>query len=152
MERGPSPNGCTTTLRRTREPIKNRGQPIEADVSYAVGYSGATQIQLIEQHDQLPSIYRDMYPTGFGHHHIGRLVVDYETERDRLISLGFALACELHANDIRAAYLDTRPPIGVFTEFHSITPRILATFTRWRTAHDTWDGTGSAIRRHVSGT
>ena len=48
-----------------------RGTPVEADVSYAFGYAGESQIQLIEQHDDLPSIYRDMYAPGqFGFHHV----------------------------------------------------------------------------------
>lgn len=130
-----------------------RGTDVEADVSYAFGYSGETQIQLIEQHDDTPSIYRDMYPTGFGHHHVARLVDEdrYEAARDHLVGTGFELACELRANDIRACYLDTRPSIGVYTELHTITPRILTTFARWRDAHAEWDGTGSPLRHHVSG-
>lgn len=129
-----------------------RGRPVEADVSYAFGYSGETQIQFIEQHDRTDSIYRDMFDDGqFGHHHVARLVADYEAERDRLIAAGHELACELHANDIDAAYLDTRSAIGVFTELHSITDRILATFARWRDAHHEWNGRGSPLRTHVSG-
>ena len=47
----------------------------EADVSYAFGYVGDTMIQFIEQHDETPSIYRDMYKRGEeGFHHIGVLV------------------------------------------------------------------------------
>jgi hypothetical protein len=139
------------TAHHRADEFSYRGQPIEADVSYAFGYAGSTQIQLIQQHDNLPSIYLDMFPTGFGHHHIAFLAHDYEAERDRLVADGFELACELAANDITAAYLDTRPAIGVFTELHSITPRILATFDRWRKAHEAWDGVGSALRGHVSG-
>jgi hypothetical protein len=130
-----------------------KGQPIEADVSYGFAYCGEVQIQLIEQHDDTRSIYRDMFTAGeFGHHHVARLVADYEVQRDRLTGLGFELACELHANDIDAAYLDTRSVIGCYTELHSLTDRIATTFARWRSAHEEWDGSGSAIRKHVSGT
>lgn len=130
-----------------------RGRPVEADVSYAFGYSGYLQIQLIEQHDDTPSIYRDMSPSGSGHHHVARLVEEhaFDDERDRIVAMGFELACELTANGIRACYLDTRTSIGVLTELHSITPRILTTFGRWRDAHADWDGTGSPLRHHVSG-
>jgi len=128
------------------------GEPVEADVTYAFGYSGGAQIQLIQQHDDTPSIYRDMYPTGFGHHHVARLVPDFGAERDRLAALGFEVACELEANDISACYLDTRSSIGVYTELHSITPRILSTFERWRDQHLRWDGAGTPLRHHASGT
>ena len=38
-----------------------RGTKQEADVSYGFGYLGDNQIQFIQQHDDTPSIYRDMY-------------------------------------------------------------------------------------------
>ncbi len=130
-----------------------RGTDQEADVSYGFGYSGDVQIQLIEQHDDTPSIYLDMFPDhAEGHHHVARLVADYHAERDRIVGAGFELACELEANGIHACYLDTRSATGVFTELHSITDRILATFARWRDAHAEWDGTGDVLRVHVSGT
>ena len=129
-----------------------RGTPVEADVSYAFGYSGSAQIQLIQQHDDLPSIYREMYPTGGGFHHVASLVADYDGARQRLLDQGHELACELDANDIHACYFDTRPTLGCYTELHSRTDRIVATFARWQAAHDDWDGTGSALRSHVSGT
>ena len=129
-----------------------RGEPIEADVSYAFGYSGTTQIQLIVQHDDLPSIYRDMFPSGGGLHHIASLVADYDGARQRLLDQGNLLACELDANDIHACYFDCRPSLGCFVELHSRTDRIVATFARWQHAHQEWDGTGTALRHHVSGT
>jgi Glyoxalase/Bleomycin resistance protein/Dioxygenase superfamily len=130
-----------------------RGTPIEADVTYAFGYAGDCQIQLVQQHDDQPSIYRDMYATGAtGFHHVAVLVKDYAGERQRLVEQGFEVACELHANDIDACYFDTRAVIGGFTELHSHTERIVDTFQRWRRAHLDWDGQGGPIRAHTSGT
>ncbi len=135
------------------EKFQYRGTLQEADVSYAFGYSGDAQIQLIEQHDDTPSIYRDMYEAGtYGHHHVARLVPDYPSERARMAELAGEPHCELFANDIVACYFDTTPQLGYYTELHSITDRILATFARWKDAHDRWDGTGSPIRSHESGT
>ncbi len=71
-----------------------RGTPQEADVSYAFGYVGDMMIQFIQQHDETPSIYRDMYQNGEeGYHHIGVLVSDFDKELDKLLSHGFDLAC-----------------------------------------------------------
>ena len=42
-----------------------RGTDHQADVSYAFGYLGDTMIQFIVQHDDTPSIYRDMYKKGY---------------------------------------------------------------------------------------
>ena len=41
-----------------------RGTEHEADVSYAFGYLGDTMIQFIQQHDDTPLIYRDMFDAG----------------------------------------------------------------------------------------
>jgi hypothetical protein len=114
-----------------------RGTTIEADVSYAFGYLGDMMIQLIQQHDEQPSIYRDMYTAGEeGFHHVGYLVHDFQDEKQRLIGMGFELACELYADDVNAAYFDTRTVTGGFTEIHGDPPHILGTFAAWRRAHE----------------
>ncbi len=113
------------------------GTPQEADVSYAFGYLGDIMIQLIQQHDDTPSIYRDMYAPGEeGFHHVAYLVHDFPAERQRLIDLGFEPACELHADGVDASYFDTRAATGGFTEIHGDPVHILATFAKWRRAHE----------------
>ncbi|WP_420452312.1 VOC family protein [Ilumatobacter sp.] len=124
-----------------------RGRPIEADVSYAFGYAGDMQIQLIEQHDSTPSIYLDMFEPGVGgFHHVGLLVDDFDDERDRLVDEGYMPACELRANGARASYFDTRRAIGCFTEIHDTPEQILSTFETWRAAHRDWDGHSEPLR------
>ena len=114
-----------------------RGTAAEADVSYAFGYLGEMMIQFIQQHDDTPSIYRDMYPAGAeGFHHIGLLVNDYAGEKKRLTDAGFEIACELHADNVDACYVDTRSVNGGFTELHADPPHILAAFASWRRAHE----------------
>lgn len=114
-----------------------RGTDHQADVSYAFGYMGDTMIQFIEQHDETPSIYRDMYEPGhFGFHHSGVLVEDFEAEFDRLESLGFVCATRLYADGVDAAYFDTREVTGGFTEIHGSPAHILDAFATWRRAHD----------------
>jgi catechol 2,3-dioxygenase-like lactoylglutathione lyase family enzyme len=113
-----------------------RGTSQEADVSYAFGYSGDMMIQFIQQHDDTPSIYRDMYAKGQeGFHHVGILVHDWEAERQRLLDMGFEIACELYADNVNAAYFDTRRANGAFTEIHGDPPHILEGFRGWREAH-----------------
>jgi hypothetical protein len=114
-----------------------RGTDQEADVSYAFGYLGDMMIQFIQQHDDVPSIYRDMYRSGEeGFHHVGVLVSDFQAELDRYRDLGFAVACQLHADNVDAAYLDTRTVTGGFTEIHGDPPHILKAFASWRRAHE----------------
>jgi hypothetical protein len=114
-----------------------RGTDQEADVSYAFGYLGDTMIQFIQQHDDTPSIYRDMYAAGEeGYHHLAILVNDFEGEYHRMIGLGFEPACRLYADGVDAAYFDTREVNGAFTEIHGDPPRILQAFAMWRRAHE----------------
>lgn len=113
-----------------------RGTEHEADVSYAFGYLGDTMIQFIVQHDETPSIYRDMYEPGeFGFHHSAVLVDDFEAEFERLEEMGFACATRLYANGVDAAYFDTREVTGGFTEIHGSPPHIVDAFATWRQAH-----------------
>ena len=123
-----------------------RGTNTEADVSYAFGYLGDLMIQFIQQHDAQPSIYRDMYSAGEqGFHHVAYLVSDFPAERQRLLDMGFDVACELFADGVNAAYFDTRSVTGGFTEIHGDPPHITKVFARWRRAHDEWKPGDSMI-------
>ena len=115
-----------------------RGTDTEADVSYAFGYLGDLQIQFIQQHDDKPSIYRDMYGKGEeGFHHVAYMVSEdgWEEAKARLDDMGFECACELFAGNVHAAYYDTRKVTGGFTEIHGDTPRIISAFANWKHRH-----------------
>lgn len=124
------------TMHHRTDSFTYRGTSHEADVSYAFGYLGDVMLQFIVQHDDTPSIYRDMYAAGEeGFHHTAYLVHDFETEHQRLIDLGYEPACRLFADNVDAAYFDTRSMNGGFTEIHGDPPHILAAFASWRRAH-----------------
>ncbi len=128
------------------EEFTYRGTKQEADVSYAFGYLGDRMIQFIEQHDDKPSIYRDMFKPGEeGFHHIAYLVSDFAAERQRWLDLGYELATELYADEVNAAYFDTRSLNGAFTEIHGDPAHILGLFAIWQRTHDQWDGVSSPI-------
>src|SRR4029079_5036426 len=110
---GAGPFSVTEHHRTERFMYRETGR--EADVSYAFGYLGDTMIQFIVQHDDTPSIYRDMYQRGEeGYHHQAFLVNDFEAEYQRLIDLGYVPACRLYADGVDAAYFDTREVNGGF--------------------------------------
>ena len=131
---GAGPFSIRTHHRAQR--FEYRGTAQQADVSYAFGYLGDMMIQFIEQHDDTPSIYRDMYAPGAeGFHHVATLVHDYPAARQYFLDQGFELACELWTGGVDAAYFDTRTVTGGFTEIHGDPPYIVETFARWREAH-----------------
>jgi len=123
-----------------------RGTDHEADVSYGFGYLGDMMIQFIEQHDETPSIYRDMFKRGEeGFHHVAVLVHDFEAEFKRLEDLGFDCATRLYADDVDAAYFDTRSVNGCFTEIHGDPPAILGRWAAMKRAHELWQPGDSAF-------
>lgn len=134
------------TMHHRTDRFDYRGTEHEADVSYAFGYHGDMMIQFIQQHDDTPSIYRDMYAVGeYGFHHVGVLVHDFEAEFQRLTDMGFECATRLYADGVDAAYFDTREVTGGFTEIHGDPPHILSTFAGWRRAHELWQPGDPAI-------
>lgn len=127
------------------EEFTYRGTAVEADVSYAFGYLGDMMIQFIEQHDDKPSIYRDIYGPGEeGFHHIAYLVSDFAAERQRWLDMGYPLATELYADQVNAAYFDTRSLNGGFTEIHGDPPHIMGVFGLWKRAHEARDASTPA--------
>ena len=129
-----------------------RGTDAEADVTYGFGYLGNMMIQFIAQHDETPSIYRDMYAAGEeGFHHSGILVNNYREEQQRLLDMGFEMACELHADNVDACYFDTRTYSGGFTELHDDPQHILNAFASWKRAHELYRPGDPAIMPRVTG-
>jgi len=67
--------------------------PISLTISCAFGYSGDTQIELIQQHSSAATVY--VRPDGgpvSGLHHFGIVTTDLERDEARLISQGFRRA------------------------------------------------------------
>ena len=57
---------------------KYLGKPGNADVTLALGNSGGLQIELIYQHNDAPSVYKEFLDAGrVGVHHFGLMPVDY---------------------------------------------------------------------------
>jgi hypothetical protein len=123
-----------------------RGEHVEADVSYAFGQAGPAHIQFIAQHDETPSIYREMYKKGEnGFHHIGLLVNDVQGEIRRFEEAGYENACTLWGGDY-VSYMDCRSDMGCFVELHGDAPVIQEMFNGLRRDHEDWDGVTDLIR------
>ncbi len=126
--------------------FRYRGGTEECDVSYAFGYSGPVQIQLIQLHDDTPSIYHEMFKRGEeGFHHLAILSEDFAADKQQMLDEGLELAVELWSG-ADVAYLDARPQIGCFVEIIAATPDVRQFFGGWKLAHDSWDGSTAPIR------
>lgn len=125
--------------------FRYRGGHVQADVSYAFAYCGDTQVQLIQQHDNQISIYREMFEEGAeGLHHVAVLSEDVARTRAEFEKAGLELAVEMWSG-ADVVYLDGRRQLGFFVEVHGISPLILKAFDDMKLAHRSWDGTTPAM-------
>lgn len=118
-----------------------RGAPADVDINFAIAQSGGVQIELIQQNDDRPSCYRDMYRAGTeGFHHICYVVDDLPGALAHFGSIDMPVAIEGNFGDVRFAYVDTRPGIGCMTELVGRHPDIEAFFKTVADAAIDWDG------------
>jgi hypothetical protein len=124
----------------------HRGRPSSFDFSLAMMQAGDVQIELVEQHDDQPSVYRDIYPRGKeGFHHVAVIVPDVAKEAARYQALGFEISSEGRFGDVDFVYVDTSPATGFMVEVLPDTPGIRALFGSVRKAATNWDGVTTLI-------
>jgi catechol 2,3-dioxygenase-like lactoylglutathione lyase family enzyme len=99
-----------------------RNRPIDIRLDIAVGYSGKTQIELIEVHGKDDNIYQ-AHPgeAGFGFHHFGVVVNDLRDSVRTMRGRGFAPLQEgmlkyAGGGKTKVAYLDTMDKAGLILE------------------------------------
>jgi hypothetical protein len=125
-----------------------RGQKSEAEFRYAVSYSGAIQIELIEQTNDAPSIYREVLAsTGPGYHHFMPLVADFDAAVLSYARAGAELAFEGRSARLgRVAFVDGRRQFGGFVEIVEPSPTFLRGQDILKMACADWDGSGDLVR------
>ncbi|MEN3976615.1 VOC family protein [Emcibacter sp. SYSU 3D8] len=130
--------------------VMYRGKPAELDISVAVAFAGHVQLELIEQHNDSPSAYRDTVPKGQdGYHHICFYPDDYDAELARYMSMGYEVATSgqvTSANDRRFCYIDTRKDLNCMVELVDAPEGGSVVWAALREATDNWDGRTDPIR------
>ncbi|MCE2880466.1 MAG: VOC family protein [Comamonadaceae bacterium] len=122
--------------------VRYRGQLSQLDISAAFAQAGPIQVELLQQHCQTPSAFRDMFAgQGEGLHHVAVQVTDPEALLDRYRSCGLARASELRTAGGRGAVLvDTRPLVGHMTEVYLSPDATRAFYQQVAQAAAAWDG------------
>lgn len=120
-----------------------RGRPSELDHTSAYGQWGEVMVEFVQQHDDRPSPFRDLYPDGgAGLHHLALIVPDLAGEIARYEAAGW---CEAFygesAPGVGFAMMDTSAAFGHMTELYEPTPGLLAFYGRVRAQAVTFDGT-----------
>ena len=123
------------------------GQKAVVDVTYAFGQVGPAHVQLIQQNDDTPSVYRHAYKPGEeGFHHWAILVEDFPAEKKRFEEAGYPSITELVATG-RVAYMDARKDLGGYVEIYEDNPGVRAFFGVLEQSHAEWDGKTDPIRQ-----
>jgi Glyoxalase/Bleomycin resistance protein/Dioxygenase superfamily len=118
-----------------------RGRPAGIDMDVAIAQSGGVQVELIQQHDDMPSCYRDMFGRGEeGFHHICYIVDRVADARAHFQRFDMPAAFDGQFGQVEFAYFDTRPSIGCMTEVVTRHPDIEAFFRMIADGAIGWDG------------
>lgn len=119
-----------------------RGLASAPSYTIALAQSGPMQIELIAQHDDLPSVYRDIGDPGPAgtFHHMAYFTDDAEGEFARYAAMGAPLLFDGWFGDMRLGYVDTRATLGFMVEVLAHDPVVEGVFARIAEAAVGWDG------------
>ncbi|CAN7596816.1 VOC family protein [Phenylobacterium sp. LjRoot219] len=120
----------------------HRGRPAqEVNITAAMAQAGDVQIELVCQHDDRPSVFRDMFPAGqAGFHHAALYCDDYDASLAAYTAAGAELAFSCMMMGSRTCWVDTTPTLGFMVELIEANPVADLVFAQFRAAADGWDG------------
>lgn len=128
-----------------------RGDSTPIDFDAAIGYWGDLQIELIRQHDDTPSIFRNSpYAHRDGLHHVCIAVDDMTRARSVCASLDADVLQEatFRGGAAEIVYVDTGGGPGTLVELWRGDDAGRAYFARARDVHRSWDG-NDPLRRQA---
>ena len=125
-----------------------RGQRTHMRLTLAVGFCGHMSFELIEQHDDAPSVYREMIDArGYGFHHWGMPASNLDAEVERYRKLGYQPAfSDRSPLGYRVVYVDTTRDLPGMIELMEATPALETRYTEMHLASVGWDGS-DPVRR-----
>lgn len=119
-----------------------RGQPTQMSLTLAVAFSGHVMLELIQQHDRLPSVYREMVErTGYGFHHYAVPTATFDADVARYRAMGYELAfSDVSPRGSRIAYMDSTRAVHGMVELVEMSDRLEAIYRAFHHASVGWDG------------
>ena len=128
-----------------RLPVTNflyRGEPSDVHASIALANSDGTQIELIQQRNAAPSMYRDFLAEGpEGLQHVSTWPVDYDGVVKAALARGYRIGQSGESPRGPFAYFETaRAHRGTVMEIAAMTPARKRQFDAIEAAARGWDG------------
>jgi hypothetical protein len=124
--------------------FRYRGEDSSLEMSVAVANSGSLQIELIQQRNEAPSMYRDFLAAGHsGAQHVAYWSTSYQALYDRALANGFRLGQEgsIGGPQGRFAYFEHELDPGTVIEISDVSGPKGDLFAFVREAARDWDGT-----------
>jgi hypothetical protein len=100
-------------------------------------------IELIEQHDDQPSVYREtVEKRGHGFHHWAIGARDFDAAVARYNAMGYPVVfSDISPRGVRVNYVDTSADMPGMLEIIELTADVEAQYQRMYEASKSWDGT-----------
>jgi hypothetical protein len=119
-----------------------RGQATDMSLTLAVAFAGHMMIELIEQHDDKPSVYQEkIRTTGYGFHHWAVCSKSFDEDVARYQAAGYPIAfSDLSPRGVRIVYMDTTPDLPGMIEIIETTEALEAIYQSYFDAAQGWDG------------
>jgi hypothetical protein len=119
-----------------------RGSPSNVELSLAHACAGHMMFELIQQHNDVASVYRDVVAKkGYGFHHWGFATDDFDRTVNCYLSAGYEIGFAAETTPgRRVAYIDTTADLPGMVEAIEMTPSAEAMFTSFYLASLGWDG------------
>lgn len=131
-----------------RPPGEFDGQTIAPDLSAAFAYCGDQQIEVIQQHDDGPSVYAEYLAShpGGGLQHLAFWVDDIDATLKSLGERGAAYRVRQRYGSAHA-YLDSEASPGVMIQLMARSDLMLGLFDGIERACARWDGKDEPVRK-----
>jgi hypothetical protein len=125
-----------------------RGEPTSASFTLARGFTGHIMVELIQQHDDSPSVFHEGDgPRTYGFHHWATFPADFDAELSRYLELGYEEAfSDRLPSGSRVVYVDSTRDLPGMIELVEHTEAQEAVYTAIWQASRAWDGS-DPIRR-----
>jgi hypothetical protein len=124
--------------------FRHRGADSPVEMSIALANSGDLQIELIQQLNDAPSMYKEFIDAGHeGLQHVAYWTKDYQPLYDRALALGYKVGHEgqIGGEQGRFCYFDTGARPGTVVEISDISGGKGKFFDHIRRIARDWDGT-----------
>lgn len=124
------------------ENVTYHGAPAELDISAAYTQAGDLMLELVTQHNDAPSIFRDRFAAHeSGFHHVALDFGDHDTRVAEFNDKGYESVTSFKTSEGRGAtYLDTFDLLGHATEIYIVNDSLKALYDEVRSASEQWNG------------